>query len=424
MSELEIEYQNLEALIPYVSNPRDNDEAVDMVAGSISEFGFKNPIIVDGENVIVAGHTRLLAARKLGMEEVPTLRADDLTPQQIRAFRIADNKTAEFADWDTELLENELRDLDGIFTGFDQAEIDEIMDLEAEVEEDDFDEDEEVPPRSKEGEIYQLGEHRLMCGDATKEADVLKLMDGAKADLAITDPPYNVDYEGGTGLTIQNDKMEDAAFIQFLTDAFRQMSNALKEGGAYYIWHADTNRHAFSRALLENGMKERQNLIWVKSSLVMGRQDYQWKHEPCLYGWKPGAAHYFIDDFTNTTILGDTANINTMTKDQLKNEIKELRKIIDAGTTIIREDKPSASDLHPTMKPLKLIAENMKNSSRVGEIIIDLFGGSGSTLITAEQLNRKAYLMELDPKYVDVIISRWEDFTGEEAILLNGAEQK
>lgn len=215
MSELEIEYQNLDALIPYVSNPRDNEEAVDMVAGSIAEFGFKNPIIVDGENVIVAGHTRLLAARKLGMDKVPTLRADDLTPQQIRAFRIADNKTAEFAEWDMELLENELRDLDGVFTGFNQEELDEIMDLEAEVEEDDFDEDEEVPPRSKAGDIYQLGDHRLMCGDATKETDVLKLMDGEKADLAITDPPYNVDYEGGTGLTYKTIKWKTQPLFSF-----------------------------------------------------------------------------------------------------------------------------------------------------------------------------------------------------------------
>ena len=419
MSKLKIEYIDIDKLIPYVNNPRVNDEAVDKVAGSIAEFGFKNPIIIDSENVIVAGHTRMKAARKLGLEEVPTIKVDDLTDAQIKAFRIADNKTAEFAEWDMELLEIELEDLGDMFTGFSDDELDDIMGTYDGVQEDDY--EIEVPdnPKSKLGDIYQLGRHRLMCGDSTSSEDMKQLMNGKLADLTVTDPPYNINVQGQDGMTIMNDNMANDDFQIFLNDTFRVMKEALRAGGAFYIFHSDTQRYRFSHALLVNELQERQNLIWIKSSFTLGRQDYQWKHEPCLYGWKEGAAHYFINDYSQSTVIEDMPNVNQMTKDELKDHVKELRKFIDAGSTLLREDKPSSNDLHPTMKPLTLLQTPIKNNSKKGEIVLDQFGGSGSTLITCEQLERICYMMEYDPKYVDVIINRWETFTGEKAVKVN-----
>lgn len=244
-------------------------------------------------------------------------------------------------------------------------------------------------------------------------------MDGHKADMVNMDPPYNVNVQGQNGMTIKNDNMADDDFFKFLNDVFTVTSYALKEGGAFYIWHAESTRATFSNALLGKNMTERQTLIWVKNQLVLGRQDYQWKHEPCLYGWKDGAAHYFIDDFTNTTVIEDMPNINTLNKDELKEIIKELRRKIDESTTIIREDKPSSNPLHPTMKPVRMIADQIKNSSRTGEIVLDQFGGSGTTLMACEQTGRKARIMELDPVYCDVIIERYEAFTGNKAVKLN-----
>ena len=419
MSKLKIEYIDIDKLIPYVNNPRVNDEAVDKVAGSIAEFGFKNPIIIDSENVIVAGHTRMKAARKLGLEEVPTIKVDDLTDAQIKAFRIADNKTAEFAEWDMELLEIELEDLGDMFTGFSDDELDDIMGTYDGVQEDDY--EIEVPdnPKSKLGDIYQLGRHRLMCGDSTSSEDMKQLMNGKLADLTVTDPPYNINVQGQDGMTIMNDNMANDDFQIFLNDTFRVMKEALRAGGAFYIFHSDTQRYRFSHALLVNELQERQNLIWIKSSFTLGRQDYQWKHEPCLYGWKEGAAHYFINDYSQSTVIEDMPNVNQMTKGELKDHVKELRKFIDAGSTLLREDKPSSNDLHPTMKPLTLLQTPIKNNSKKGEIVLDQFGGSGSTLITCEQLERICYMMEYDPKYVDVIINRWETFTGEKAVKVN-----
>ncbi len=237
------------------------------------------------------------------------------------------------------------------------------------------------------------------------------------ADLVVTDPPYNVNYEGGTkdALKIQNDNMDDASFLAFLIDAFKTMKEALKPGGAFYIWHSDGKRWFFSDALKQNGLEERQNLIWVKNALVLGRQDYQWKHEPCLYGWKDGAAHHFIDLRGEETVIEDNPSLNKMSKPDLIQYVKELRKIIDDKTTVLREDKPLTNDLHPTMKPVPLIAYLIRNSSLKNEVVLDLFGGSGTTLIACEQLGRKARIMELDPKYCDVIVSRWEELTGQTA---------
>lgn len=410
---MNIQLTDINKINAYANNPRNNEDAVLAVAESIQEFGFKNPIIVDKDYTIIAGHTRILAAQKLGISEVPVIVADDLTEEQVRAFRIADNKTNEIAEWNLEMLAEELKGLEEIFTGFDQDEFQEMMGLDQTIEEDEYDIEEPVEPKTKPNEIYQLGQHRLMVGDSTDTKAVQTLMEGHLADLVVTDPPYNVNYEGQKGMKIENDNQEEQQFLEFLTDTFQAMKDNLKEGGAYYIWHAD--EYAFIQALRAVDMKERQRLIWVKSSMVLGRQDYQWKHEPCLYGWKSGAAHYFIDDFTNTTVIEDAPNINAMNKDQLKDYIKELIKQRDAGSTIIREDKPTNSDLHPTMKPVKLMAYQVQNSSKRKERVLDLFGGSGSTLMACEQLDRKAYIMELEPKYADVIIDRWEQYTGETA---------
>lgn len=386
MDRIRIEYMATDRLIPYVNNPRKNDKAVDVVAGSIQEFGFKNPIIVDKDNVIVAGHTWLLAARKLELEEVPVIRAEDLTEQQIKAFRLADNKTAEFAEWDMELLALELEGLDDIFTGFNEVEIADILGLDNEAQEDDFDVDAEaekiIEPETKPGDVWLLGRHRLMCGDATKIKDVERLVDGRHADLVLTDPPYNVDYEGGTKdkLKIQNDKMEDSRFLQFLTDAFTRMNENSKKGAAIYVFHSDSEGYNFRSAFKAAGYSLRQCLIWAKNTMVMGRQDYHWQHEPILYGWKEGAKHAWYGD----------------------------RK----QTTLIRYDKPLRNAEHPTMKPVGLCGYLIGNSSKEEDIVLDLFGGSGYTLIAAEQLNRTCYMMELDPVYCEVIVQRYINLKG------------
>lgn len=415
---MEIIEKKLTELIPYEKNPRRNDDAVKYVAESIKQFGFKVPIVIDTNNIIVAGHTRYKASKKLKLQTVPCIIADDLTDEQIKAYRLADNKVAEHAEWDTDLLNLELFELGnfdmGVF-GFDEAE-----EPESEVTEDDYEPELPKIPTAKRGEIYQLGTHRLMCGDSTDAKDMDRLMDGEVADLVVTDPPYNVNYESADGKSIQNDNMEDTAFRQFLRDAFQLNNDHMRDGAAFYIWHADSEGYNFRGACHDIGWHVRQCLIWNKSSLVLGRQDYHWKHEPCLYGWKDGAAHHFVDDRTQTTVIEDKGiDINKLSKDEMKALLKEIYSD-KISTTIINEDKPSASDLHPTMKPLKLLERLVKNSSRQGELVLDSFGGSGSTLMTCEQLNRRCNMMELDPKYVDVIIERWENFTGKKAKKIKG----
>lgn len=367
---------------PYEKNPRNNEPAVDAVAASIKEFGFKVPIIIDKDNVIVAGHTRYKAASKLGLTEVPCIRADDLNEEQIKAFRLADNKVSELAEWNFELLGEELSDItmDMEQFGFEMPE------EEHEIVEDDVPEPPAVA-KSKLGDVYQLGRHRLMCGDSTKQDDVNTLMNGVLADLLITDPPYNVDYEGGTGLKIENDNFDTGEeFCQFLTDAFNCANNVMKPGAVFYIWHADSEGYNFRKACQNVDWKVRECLIWVKNSLVMGRQDYQWQHEPCLYGWKEGT-HLWASDRKQTTILNF--------------------------------DKPKKNDIHPTMKPIALFDYEIKNNTKQGDTVVDLFGGSGTTIMACEQNNRVAFSMELDPRYVDAIIERWETFTGQKAVLIN-----
>ena len=416
MNKIQVVYKGINEVIPYGRNPRNNKEAIKYVEKSIKEFGFKNPIIIDKDNVIVAGHTRLLAAKRLKMEEVPCVYADDLTEEQVRAFRLADNKTAEIAEWDYELLEFELGNIANIDMsafGFEMDLMDESLE---EVKEDNYEPVIEEP-KSKYGDVYQLGRHRLMCGDSTKIMDVEKLMRGGLCDLYLTDPPYNVNYEGQNKMTIMNDNMDSSSFREFLKDAFTAADNVMKEGAAFYIWHAENEGYNFRGACNDVGWSVKQCLIWNKNAFTLGRQDYQWKHEPCLYGWKQGA-HYFIDDRTQSTVQEDmTPNFNTMKKEEMRKLLEEIYSD-KISTTVINENKPLRNDEHPTMKPIKLLARLIKNSSRPNEIVLDTFGGSGSTLIACEQLNRTCYTMELDPKYVDDIIYRYEKLTGQKPLKL------
>jgi DNA modification methylase len=393
---MKITQKKVTELIPYVNNSRTHsDEQVAQIAASIKEFGWTNPILVDGTNGIIAGHGRLLAARKLGHKEVPTIELADLTETQKKAYIIADNRLARTAGWDHERLTIELNDLlaDGFaleMLGFDPKELAAL--LEPEVIEGLTDEDAvpEVPeePTTKLGDVYQLGNHRLMCGDSCSQEAVEKLTGGAGVDMLLTDPPYNVAYEGKTkeSLTIQNDSMGDDQFRQFLRDAFVTADTVMKKGAVFYIWHADSEGYNFRGACHDAGWKVRQCLIWKKSSMVMGRQDYHWKHEPCLYGWKDGAGHLWATDRKQTTIL--------------------------------EFEKPHRNGEHPTMKPVALFEYQMLNNTKGGDIVLDLFGGSGTTMLAAEKHGRHGYLMELDPKYCDVIVKRWEDFTGKKAVLL------
>lgn len=375
------------------------------MAKSIDEFGFKVPIIIDKNNVIVCGHTRYKAAKKLGLTDIPVIVADDLTDDQIKAFRLVDNKTSEIATWNDELLIQELMDIKLDMTSFNFEEP-------LVVSEDDFNIDEAIEsitePVAKSGQIWLLGKHRLMCGDSTTNA-VERLFEGKKADLYISDPPYNVAVENSQGMTIQNDDMGDSEFREFLTKAFYQVEKVLKPGGAFYVWHADTEGLNFRHALAVNNLTLKQNLIWVKNQFIMGRQDYQWQHEPCLYGWKEGASHYFTRNRKQSSVIDDATPLEMLTKEELLELIQP---------TILRYDKPLKNTDHPTMKPIGLIERLVRNSSRKNELVFDSFGGSGTTLLACEKLDRECYMVEYDPKYVDVIIERWQQLTGEKAVLL------
>jgi site-specific DNA-methyltransferase (adenine-specific) len=399
-------------LIPYARNSRTHsDEQVAQIAASIKEFGWTNPILTDGDNGIIAGHGRLAAARKLGHEEVPTIELVGLTETQKKAYIIADNRLALNAGWDNEMLTIELNDLmaDGFaleILGFDPKELNAL--LEPEVVEGLTDEDAvpDVPeePKTKIGDIYQLGNHRLMCGDSTSIEHLERLCDGQAVDMWLTDPPYNVDMTSKNEMLekagkarkdkasfgIKNDSMSDEDFRQFLRDAYTAADSVMKAGAVFYIWHADSEGYNFRGAAKDAGWIIRQCLIWKKSVFAIGRQDYHWKHEPCLYGWKEGAGHLWAADRKQTTIL--------------------------------EFDKPNKSGEHPTMKPVALFEYQMLNNTKGGDIVLDSFGGSGTTLLAAEKHGRYARIMELDPKYCDVIVKRWEDFTGKKAELITFSE--
>jgi DNA modification methylase len=394
---MKIEIVDINTIKPYENNPRKlKDSAIEKVAKSIKEFGFRQPIVVDKEKIIVVGHTRYRASKKLGLTNVPITIADNLTPEQINAYRIADNRTNEEAEWDIELLKTELKDLqlkdfDLDLTAFDEDQLNNFLFEEKEglTDEDAVPETPEEPI-TKLGDIWKLGKHKLICGDSTILNNYEKLFKENKADLLMTDPPYNVDYEGKTKekLTIQNDSKNDDDFLQFLTDAFNNCAINLKLGASFYIFHSDWYGLEFRQSIKKSELELKQNLIWAKNSMVMGRQDYQWQHEPCLYGWKKGSSHSWYSD----------------------------RK----QTTIIKYDRPTQSKLHPTMKPVGLIEYLIKNSSKQEDVVLDPFLGSGTTLIACEKQSRICYGVELDPKYCDVIVKRWEQFTGKKAELENG----
>lgn len=394
---MEVRNLKIDEIKPYENNPRNNLDAVNATANSIKEFGWQQPIVVDKDMVIIAGHTRYLAAKKLGYDTVPVVVASNLSDEQVRAYRLADNKTGELAEWDFKLLDTELQDILDIDMSDFGFELD--ISEDEEVKEDDFDEEVPEEPKSKLGQIYQLGRHRLMCGDSTNSESVKKLLGGVQADLLLTDPPYNVDYSSKDygrdkssktrkNNQIANDKMTPDEFYKFLFSVFSNAKDNLKSGASFYIWFSDLATVEFNNAANNSGLMVKETLIWEKNNFVLGRQDYQHKHEPCLYGWVKGGSHSWYSDRKQTTILNF--------------------------------DKPLRSDLHPTMKPIALFDYQIKNSTKSGDVVLDLFGGSGTTVMACEQNGRNACVMEYDPKYVDVIIKRWEDFTGKKAKLIEG----
>lgn len=370
------------------------DRSAALIAESLKRYGAARSIVIDEDGRILAGNGTVEGAKKAGINKVRIIEAEGdeliavrrtgLSEDEKVGLAIADNRSSDLSEWDNEMLRqlSEEHDLTPWF------EDDELLAevLEPEQGKTDPDDVPEPPkePITKPGDLWILGNHRLLCGDSTDTVALERLMENKPADLWLTDPPYNVNYEGGTGLKIQNDNMKDAKFRQFLKDVYIAANCFLRPGAAFYIWHADSEGYNFRGAAFDTGWKVRQCLIWLKSSLVMGRQDYQWKHEPCLYGWTEGAAHTWNSDRKQTTIL--------------------------------EFDKPRRNGEHPTMKPVELFQYQMANSTKQGDVVLDSFGGSGTTIIAAERIHRKARLMELDPAYCDVIVKRWEDFTGNTAV--------
>lgn len=391
--DLVIVYRSPADLLPYKNNARTHSpEQIASIRAAMREFGFTNPILLkDDEQTIGAGHARWEAASAEGFTSVPTITLRGLSEQQWRAYVLADNRLALNAGWDLELLRVELTDLQAFdfdlgLTGFSDDELAALTaDKTGGLTDPDAVPEVPVDPVARPGDVWLLGRHRLVCGDSTSVDDMEKLTAGQLVDMWLTDPPYNVAYEGGTRdkLTIRNDNMGNDEFRQFLRDACVTAGTVMKPGAVFYIWHADSEGYNFRGAAIDAGWKVRQCLIWKKSSQVMGRQDYHWKHEPCLYGWKDGAGHLWASDRKQTTIL--------------------------------EFDKPSRNGEHPTMKPVALFEYQMLNNTRGGDIVLDSFGGSGTTLIAAEKNGRLARLMELDPRYCDVIIKRWQEFTGQQA---------
>lgn len=414
---LSVQSVRIASLTPDPTNARKHSKRnLDAIAASLEDFGQRRPLVVTAAGVVIAGNGTLEAARSLGWTHVSITRTpDDWTYEQARAYAIADNRTAELAEWDAEVLADQLLDLDA--NGWSVAR----LGFDPSGRDDDDVEQDEVPsvpakPRCKLGELWALGEHRLLVGDSTDQASVSRLMAGALADCIFTDPPYNVAYVGGTkaALTIENDAMSSEAFREFLGQAMVGMFAAAAPGAAIYVCHADMAGVAFRESLLDAGFLFKQVLVWVKNAFVMGRQDYHWQHEPILYGWKPGAAHRWYADRKRSTVLDDEVDIALMQPADLVLLLQELR----ASSTVIREDKPHRNADHPTMKPVRLVARMIANSTRHGDLVLDPFGGSGSTLAACQQMGRRCYTIEMDPKYADVIIERWQQLSGGRAEVL------
>ena len=379
---------NIDKLVPYARNARTHSkEQILQLRASLREFGFVNPVIVDKDLNIIAGHGRILAAKEEGITEVPCVFAEHLTEAQKRAYIIADNRLAMNAGWDMEMLSVEISELQGAdfdlsVLGFDEAELSKLMGDIEDVKDDDFDVDEELkkPAVTKVGDLWLLGNHRLICGDSTKIDTFTVLMDGKQANLVVTDPPYNVNYEGSAG-KLKNDNMADEAFYTFLLSAFKNMEAVMTKDASIYVFHADTEGLNFRKAFSDAGFYLSGTCIWKKQSLVLGRSPYQWQHEPVLFGWKKAGKHNWYSDRKQTTIW--------------------------------EFEKPKKNADHPTMKPVPLIAYPILNSSMVNSIVLDPFGGSGSTLVACEQTERICYTIELGEKYCDVIVKRYVEQVGD-----------
>ena len=390
-------------LVPYVNNARTHSpEQLSKLRSSLREFGFINPVIIDRDFNVIAGHGRIAAAKEEGMEEVPCVFVDYLTEAQKKAYILADNRMALDAGWDEELLRIEIESLQGAdfdvsLTGFGEDEIADLFagDGEKDVKDDDFDLSAALEKAAfvERGDIWTVGRHRLLCGDATSAEDVAALMDGKKANLIVTDPPYNVAFKSGSGLSIQNDSMENGEFYTFLYNSFQNMAGHLEKGGAAYVFHADTEGLNFRKAFVDAGFHLAGVCIWVKNSLVLGRSDYQWQHEPVLYGFLKNGKHPWYSDRKQTTIWN--------------------------------YDKPKRNKNHPTSKPLDLLGYPICNSSQENAIVLDTFGGSGSTMMACEQTNRICCMMELDEKYASVILRRYVEDTGdsENVYVVRGGEK-
>lgn len=446
---LKTEKRKLKELVAADYNPRKaltpEDSEYQKIKRSIEEFGYVDPIIINEDGTIIGGHQRCTVLKDLGYEEVDVV-VVSLDKQREKALNIALNKIT--GEWDELklkdlLLDLDLGDYDISLTGFEQEDLAELVDnlaVEPEAMDDDFDGEavleDIVEPKTKLGDVWKLGRHRLMCGDSTSQEDVATLMKGEMADLIITDPPYNVNY-GDTAETldtylqkghrnnsrIKNDNMDNESFYSFMLQVYQSAYEFMREGASIYVFHAEITGHIFRQSFLDAGLKLSQCLIWEKNAFVFGRQDYQWRHEPCLYGWKEGAAHYFINDRTqDTVILEDDVDFESMKKADLIAYIEDIHRKYKDQTSVIYENKPTRNDIHPTMKPVTLIGRLMSNSSKSGWNVLDLFGGSGSTLMAAEQLGRTAFLMELDEKFCDVIVKRWEEYTGQSAIRISGGD--
>lgn len=388
------------------NNPRlIKDHKFKQLVKSIQDFPKMlelRPIVIDENNMVLGGNMRLKACIEAGITDVPVKQAKDLTEEQKKEFIVKDN--VGYGEWDWDALANEW-DIELLNEwGLDLPDLD-IKDSFIEAEEDNYEIPETITTDIVEGDLFEIGEHKLLCGSSTQTDTWAKLFNNELADMVMTDPPYNVNYEGGTGLKIMNDEMSNDSFYQFLYDFYTALGLYTKAGGAWYVWHADSEGANFRQAFKDSGLLLKQCLIWVKNALVMGRQDYHWKHEPCLYGWKEGAAHYFTEDRTKTTVIEDAVDYRKLNKKELLDIVKEITSD-KQKTTIIHCDKPSKNDVHPTMKPIKLLAPLIENSSKIGQLVADGFLGSGSTMVASHQLKRKCYGMELDLKYCQVIVDR------------------
>lgn len=447
VASLPIERKSLLELKPADYNPRKtltpDDKEYQKILNSLDHFSYVDPIIVNKDGTVIGGHQRLTILLAMGYTEADVV-VVDLNKNDEKALNIALNKLS--GEWDNLKLYNvlselDLGDYDISITGFDNNDLEnlvELFEVEPEVSEDDYDVeqayDDTVSKGSviKQGEVWQLGRHRLMCGSSTDINDVKKLLDEEMLDLVITDPPYNVNYEekaealneyrpnNNGAMKIENDLMNNEEFYNFLFKAYSNMYEFMRAGAAIYVFHADSEGLNFRKAFVDVGLKLSECLIWEKNNFVLGRCDYHWRHEPVLYGWKEGAAHYFINDRTQDTILlEDDVDFESMKKQDLIQYIKDMQNKYHDQTSVIYEKKPMSSSLHPTMKPLELVGKLMKNSSKQGWNVGDFFGGSGSTLMAAEQLGRTAFVMELDEHYASVIIDRWEQYTGQKAIKIS-----